>query len=207
MKHLKVAASVFFSMTVFAAVAAAQQAPVPAGCTTEDLPQAFHTGEAQGRSIVNMAWNSVNRGGRGCARVDEFAEIIRNNIHDLRVPPGSGQFLVCRFAGLGTGARDRVVEVTNECVNECCQSGQAAARINAELYCSLSIAIGGLSLDLFLTRRPVRTCGFSFQGCCGGEFINSTENFGGGVCRPYTQEPYTPVWRQWEYNGCAYEAR
>jgi hypothetical protein len=192
-------------MTVAAADAHAEaNSDVPVSCrATAGTVSAYRTGLRTGKTIVSSAWNRV----RDCDRVDYFLEVVEGNVSRLTLPANPSTSTVCRYTGTADGVYSELENLYGTCADQCFLDGEMAGALSGEIYCELSIALGGLvAADDFL-RGPVQVCGLSFEIGCDSAFIDTTVDYSNedGVCRPYTEEEFFAVWDQARNNQCAYE--
>lgn len=197
------AASVGILIVGLGFVGESMAATPPSSCNTPRLRRGFHAGVASGHSLVQMSWNAVN----DCDRLEDFADIVMNNIDSVSIPPESSDYVICRVEGIMQGAEEEVDAVWKQCEGDCAQEGRLIAQIGGRLYCELSIRLNGLALADDILRRPVRTCGVFFQVACDSEFLGFTQRYSNpsGRCYPYTVGPFEPVFRQARHNQCVYE--
>jgi hypothetical protein len=169
--------------------------------------RAYLLGVDSGKSLVNRAWASVN----DCDRIETFADIVTANV-DAYTLTGSSRYVICRYTGLVDGVFEQLDAVWAGCDSQCCLEGEVIGELSANLYCELSILLGGLVAPDDFVRGPVYTCGFEFQQCCDGAFVGTTaryvgEDFAGRPtqCSTYTSGEYYEVWNGTRALECAYE--
>jgi len=199
--HLAIVSTV---LALMAAEASASPPPIPATCNATTQGQnAYKTGLRLGERIVQTAWNRVN----DCDRLEYFLMIVEDNVGRLTLPPNPSTSTVCRYTGTVDGVYNMLDSLYGTCADECFLDGEFAGGLSGEVYCELSIALGGLEeADNFL-RGPVQVCGFNFEVGCDSAFIATTISYGNsdGVCEPFTLGEFFAVWDQARNNQCAYE--
>jgi hypothetical protein len=180
-------------------------APVPPACAaTTSASSAYRTGLRLGERTVNSAWDNVRR---DCGRVDQFMDIIDSSLTRLTLPAGASLATVCRYAGNIDGAYGALDLLYGTCADQCFLDGEMIGALTGEIYCELSIALGGLvAADEFI-RGEVQVCGLNFEIGCDSAFIGTTLEYENtdGVCLPFTEDGFEPVWDQVRNNSCAYE--
>ena len=185
-------------------VAHAQAVPVvPPGCTGRSV-RFYQRGIEQGRGLVRAAWVGV---GQDFDMLDQFQNVIIENIERLTLPAGASDALICRYTGTVDGVYDELDALYEEVANQCFMDGEMIGEMAAEVYCELSLALGGLaSADRFL-RGPVYTCGVNFEIACDSKFMGESRAFTNalGACLPYTQGTFRQVWDDTRNNQCIYE--
>ena len=94
------------------------------------------------------------------------------------------------------------------CGAQCCREGQIIAEITGQLYCDLSIDLGGASASEFLPRPVQAFCGASFQTCCDARFSDFTQSYTsdeGQSCKAYTEGEYSSAWEEARAEQCSYD--
>lgn len=189
------------------AVTTSALADVPIGCQESNFTiRGYQSGVAMGRSLVQRAWASVN----DCDELELFTDIVVTNVQSYQIG-GASTYTICRHTGMVDGVFQELDAVWLQCDGQCCQEGQVIGELAAELYCQLSIILGGLAAPDDFVRRPVFTCGFTFETCCDTDFIGTSLSFEGFnlegelvQCLPYTQNPYVEVWNGTRELQCMY---
>lgn len=188
------------------AVAGAQ--PIPDGCKTSAVvTNAYKSGVSQGISLVQRAWANVNN----CDRLETFTDIVNQNVANYTLT-GTSAYNLCRYTGMVDGVFQQLDNVWKLCDGQCCSEGSAIGVLAAQLYCQLSILLGGLAKPDTYVRRPVLLCGFSFQMCCDADFLGTSLSYVGKdmfgapqKCEKYTEgDVYTPIWDGTRILQCAY---
>jgi hypothetical protein len=72
----------------------------------------------------------------------------------------------CRVQGVADGFLSRIVELLGQCVLDGAQWG----KFTAEMYCALSLELGGLGEGGVFVRAPAGLCGSLFQTACDGVY-------------------------------------
>jgi hypothetical protein len=199
--------------TSFTAAAAAPMSTVPPGCRDGTVTnpgraaRAYVAGMDSGKKLVTRAWSQVN----DCDALEDFADIVVENIQSYSVSSRTA-YVICRYTGLVDGAFEQLDRVWTTCDDQCCLEGEVIGQLSAELYCELSIILGGLLDPDDFVRGPVTTCGLEFQTCCDSTFIGTSRNYVGydlsgraTACLQYTQGSYQSVWTETRNLECAYE--
>ena len=176
---------------------------MPASCTGGYEEIAYNAGWTSGSNLVAMAWAMVN----DCSRIEYFEYVIKSNIDRLTVPPWASPDVACRYAGYVNGTMHAIYDIYQECEIRCYNDGTIIGEFSAKMYCDLSLAFNGLSLDDDFIRAPVQLCGYNFEFACDFTFMYVTFTYSNalGFCEPYTRDPYFEVWDQARNNQCAYD--
>jgi len=178
----------------------------PSSCQVNSfVARAYQSGFDQGIGLVDSAWLKVNN----CSHVDRFYEIIYNDIQSYTLT-GTSAYSICRYTGLTAGAFQELDAISTNCSWPCCREGTVMGKMSGEIYCQLSILLGGLAVPDDYIRRPLYRCGASFLACCSIEFVSTSKNFFAGpgntsvACLPYTDVPYYTVWDGMRESLCNY---
>lgn len=164
----------------------------------------FNGGVIKGVSLVNQAWSSPGVA-QQCDNFDKLkTELLRMfQLVMGHIPPDASLFVQCMFIGERDGAMQRVSELQSFCGIECSNEGMITGQLAADLYCGLSVALGGLGMDVDLGRGPQSTCGDAFEPACLSAF--DTESGGYDGCAPYLKNTsFENVWTQAQHNQCLY---
>jgi hypothetical protein len=178
--------------------------PIPATCAaTTAASNAYKTGLKLGERIVQTSWNRIN----DCDRVEYFLSIVEDNVSRLTLPPRSSNSTICRYTGTVDGVYGALDTLYGTCADQCFLDGEFAGELSGEVYCELSIALGGLAAADDFLRGPVQVCGFNFEIGCDSAFIDTTTSYTNtdGVCGPFTEGSFFTVWDQARNNQCAYQ--
>ena len=192
----------FVALVAVVATAGQAQAAPPANCATGLAASSYKTGQKLGKTMVKSAWHNVD----DCDRIDQFLEILEGNVSRLTLKAGASNSTVCRYTGTVDGVYEELDTLYGTCADQCFLDGEFAGQLSAEVYCELSIALGGLAeADDFL-RGPVAICGLNFEIGCDSAFIGVSLEYSNpdGVCATYTEGDYETVWDQARNNQCAY---
>ena len=150
-----------------------------------------------------MAWNGIRN---DCDRIDYFLGVIEDNVSRLTLPAHARDFVICRYTGAVDGVYEQLDNLYGECGDTCFMEGEIIGEMAGEVYCELSLALGGLEVADRFIRGPVRTCGFNFETGCDSAYMGTTINFENGLgrCEPYTINEYENVWDETRNNQCYY---
>ncbi len=205
LRVLMVVTALAVPVTAGGAIAQAAPAPEPpSSCQSFLTKRAYVSGFRSGESLVQQAYNSVN----DCSLIDEFLDIVLNDVDRLTLPTGASDYLVCRFGGIIDGVVEKAFELVGECENQCFMDGAVLGEISADAYCLLSIALDGLDTADEFIRGAVATCGFAFELGCDASFTSVTRSYVddfGFSCVEYTEGEHAEVWTQWRINQCAFD--
>lgn len=190
--------STMLCVAVVLGAGASRADDVPPGCQeSARTVRAYNSGFQQGLSLVESAWMAVD----DCDQLELFSDLVIANVENY-VLTGSSAYVVCRYTGMTDGVYAGLDEVWLQCGGDCCDEGEAIGELAAEIYCQLSILLGGLGEPDLFVRRPVWTCGFSFQTCCDSMFVGFSQDF--PECLPYTEDPYYDIWDGTRVMQCSY---
>jgi hypothetical protein len=193
-------------LTLGAAGAAQADTPIvyPPLCgTTVPIKNAYKAGLKLGEKVVQVSWNSIN----DCDQVEHFLDIVYEDVSRLTLPQNPSLATTCRYTGTVDGVYNKLDELYGTCADECFLDGQFAGELSGEVYCELSIALGGLAVADGFMRGPVAVCGFNFEVGCDSSFVALTTSYANtdGLCEPFTEGEFSDVWEQARVNQCAYE--
>lgn len=199
-------------LTLSAAVMAQTPVPPPtppSSCASGRELRFFNAGLLKGESLVNQAWNSPSIG-QSCEKFNQFRDAVKKVFLSLSVPTGWPQGVICQKDGEVAGAIARVDEIGSTCSITCGADGKFVGQMAAFLYCQLSVALGGLGMDVELLEGTTGTCTEAFTQACEETFKSVTINFKETVdstidCRPFTIDPFDDVWAQATHNQCLYD--
>ena len=200
---------------------------VPVGFTTpvEDVPEPclentstmdqYAVGYAFGGYAVDQAWQSISA---DCNQLPTFTADIKRIFNNLFLPPAPSTSFTCRYTGIFNGGIEKLHELWPLCAELCTMDGQMVGELIGQLYCSLSIAFGGLDVSrTTYCRPPTSWCSELAQTACEETYASYTPTYVdplGGTCALYTESPYTDpppmfdppltggVWGQFGFNGC-----
>jgi ElaB/YqjD/DUF883 family membrane-anchored ribosome-binding protein len=98
-------------------------------------------------------------------KINRVLERLRDQVREAwRSESSDGRR--CRVQGVTDGFLSRIVELIDQCILDGAQWG----KFTAELYCTLSIELGGLGDGGVFVRGPVGLCGDLFQQTCDGVY-------------------------------------
>lgn len=207
---MKALLSVVVGLAVTSGTGFAWAVDMPPACQGNAYTsRAFQSGYNQGVSLVEQAFASVNY---DCHRLDSVGSMMTDAVHTA-IPAGANGFLLCRYSGLVAGVFRGLDNAWAGCDADCCLEGQTTGRIAGEIYCILSILLGGLvAPDDFLPQVPPHDrCQVSSQTCCSPEFIGTSLSYlgldavGNPIqCSQYTVDPYVSVWDATRSSYCDY---
>jgi hypothetical protein len=183
---------------------AADPIDYPPNCNTSTMTRnAYKAGLKVGEKVVQVAWQSIN----DCDQVEHFLDVVGEDVDHLTLPVHPSAATVCRYTGTVDGVYNKLDALYGTCADQCFLDGQFAGELSGEVYCELSIALGGLAAADDFLRGPVAVCGFNFEVGCDSSFISVTETYANtdGLCEPFTVGEFSEVWEQARNNQCAYE--
>jgi hypothetical protein len=186
--------------------AATAYAEIPTTCASPYNSRGYVKGIASGESLAEQAWSTVNDvPGGGCDQLEYFIDIIVDDITRLTLRPTSSDYVICRYTGMVDGVYNKLDEIWSYCEINCADEGVQVGEFAAEIYCDLSIALGGLDEADQYIRGPVQICGLEFETACDFQYIETSGEYLDGQCVPYTEGDYFEVWDQTRINQCRYE--
>jgi hypothetical protein len=191
-----------FAAVLLVVATGGQAHAAPANCATGINLSQYKTGLKIGKTIVKSAWANIS----DCDRVDYFLDVVLVKVSRLTLKEGASNATVCRYTGTADGVYEELDTLYGTCADQCFIDGEFAGSLSAEIYCELSIALGGLvEADDFL-RGPVAICGLNFEIGCDSAFIATSVDYANadGECLAYTEGEYETVWDQARNNQCAY---
>jgi hypothetical protein len=173
-------------------------------CSTGAKKTQYNTGKKLAEMIVKQAWLTV---GEDPLRFDEMADAVRESvttaIEKLQTQNPS-DLVLCRAKGLSQGVCDALGAVQDGVEGVCLLDGEIWGELSADLYCSLSIAFGGLDVVGLLPAAPVDTlCGQSFVEGCQDSFADFST--GTPECVDFTVGGFVAVWTETQTNMCVFE--
>jgi len=191
---------------------------IPEPCRVNSRTQdQYRAGYQFGGLAVDQAWNTINQ---DCNQVGQFIEDVGRIFRNLSLPSNPSIDFTCRHAGLFNGGINQLEGLWPLCEELCMTDGQQVGALVGQLYCDLSIALGGL--DLAATtycRPPTSWCSEVAQSACEQEYTSFTPaytNVLGDACKLFTEGMFTQpppefppsspliggVWGQFGFNGC-----
>ncbi len=160
----------------------------PPGCQEPRLQKGYVTGLDLGARLTRQAWASLN----DCGQLPRFSEILKDNLRAF-TPNATSEFIVCRYLGMNDGALAELHNVwSTTCGAECCSEGQAIGALSANLYCTLSVALQGVTDPGRFFPRQVNVCQ-GFAECCSDAFTKVSQL--DPICQQYTAAAYFPYWQ------------
>lgn len=182
----------------------------PDGCRDSGASRngrAYQQGKSAGDALVQAAWKQL----KSCTKMRTVAELVRAGLKAVR-PSSNARAGICLYAGAIDGVFAGLDRVWSSCTSQCCQEGEIIGQMSGELYCDLSILLGGLGEPEQFIRGPVDSCGADFQLCCDAKFIDTTRRYSArgadgktAQCLPYTRGDHQQVWSDTRALECAYE--
>lgn len=153
---------------------AAQASPsglsVPSKCTAKALHmQKYQQGASKGTQRADELFASseiAQNPDKLRKKIDRVLHKLSDHIYEaIRNDSSDGR--KCRVQGVADGFISRIVQLLGQCILDGAQWGQ----FSANLYCDLSLQLGGLGAsDELFVRAPVGLCGTMFQGACDGVY-------------------------------------
>jgi cysteine-rich repeat protein len=178
---------------------------IPEICQTSDQNiQFYNLGFLKGGNLVDQAWNAIDQDCNALVEDTFFKTIILNLIYGMSLPPDATERVACHFYGSIAGIVARLLELEEECLEQCVLDGQFVGEFAAVMYCELSIALGGLSLADDLIEGILSLCGAAMVPACENTFetVAATyETISLESCAPYVD---TEVYDQAKHNQCVY---
>jgi hypothetical protein len=202
MRLLK-AFSIVALVGVFLATSEAMAA-APAQCAAGRELRMYNGGLLKGASLVNSAWASKDVQ-QQCSNFDTFRTVVLDTfaLALSKIPTGAPVSTQCMFIGESDGAKARVEQLRATCEQTCAVDGELIGQMAAILYCDLSIALGGLGMDVDLTGF-VSTCGDAFEPACETAFTDQAKEV--VECAPYLAgTTFDAVYLQAQHNQCLFE--
>lgn len=215
--------SVFVSLA-FAGSASAQSVPLLCSAKPAQVAK-YNNGLAAGQQKAETFFASTEIAKspkKVQAKIARVLERLHQHIRDAMTGEvGLGKR--CRVQGVADGFLGRLAQLVGQCIIDGGTWGQFAA----ELYCELSMELGGLAQAEGFVRTPVGLCGTLFQQVCdnvygyvateGAESISpSVKTFlqSRGVsvsiyqtCAEFTEGTFEDVFESSRAVDCAYGAR
>jgi len=150
-----------------AANSAAALAPptVPAACTDARNSKGWTSGRASGESRLTSVWKS-SAVHQSLDALSDNLPVILTSLETAMIGLAQGveptPYVQCRAQGYAEGFLYKLNQLFGQCVLDGADWGQFAANV----YCSLSIDLGGLASDSLFVRAPVGLCGNLFEFTC-----------------------------------------
>jgi hypothetical protein len=197
---------------------------VPNECKDSRNSKGWTSSRASGESRVNSVWKSAAVG-QNLDNLSDRLPVLLDGLEQTMISLAGGQdvtqYVRCRAQGYVDGFIYRLNQLFGQCVLDGADWGQFAAN----LYCSLSLELGGLGDQTLLIRAPVGLCGNLFEVTCedlyryvgleGDYSIQPTvasylqvsgftpEPFQG--CAEFAEDTFLSVFEQSLHNDCSYE--
>lgn len=160
---------------LFSASASAQQLPnepglpaapvLPSECSITRDANAWKAGKTAGESRINSVWKSTAVG----QDLDKLGDLLPNILDSvqqyLTALTGTNQptlNIKCRAQGYTEGFLFGLNKLFKQCVLDGADWGQFAS----DVYCRLSVELGGLGSDGFFVRAPAGLCANRFEFTC-----------------------------------------
>lgn len=138
----------------------------PSVCASDSRNKTgYNTSVTAGSSRINAVWNSatVNHNlDNLSAQYDTLMSALSHQVASLVGTSAITQYTKCRAQGYIDGYIFRLFQLFGQCVGDGADWGQ----FTANLYCDLSLSIGGLGSDDLIIRTPVQLCGNLFELSC-----------------------------------------
>ncbi|HVK68650.1 MAG TPA: hypothetical protein VM694_29525 [Polyangium sp.] len=189
----------------FGGEASAQPGQPPRACRGAEERGAFEEGRAPGRALARGVADEAR-----CAHLELVAERVLRKARRLRPPRGfrKNRDAACKHAGNVVGVIEELHGIWARCGAACCREGQLIAEITGQLYCDLSIDLGGIDADEFIPRPVQAFCGEAFQTCCDARFSEFTRAYTddeGQSCKAYTEGEFSSAWEDARGEQCSYD--
>jgi hypothetical protein len=172
-------------------------------CSTGAKKAQYNTGKKLAGSIVAQAWASSDQDPLG---FEDFAATVRGVVTtaiEKLQSQNPSDLVLCRAKGLAQGLCDALGDIQDEVEGICLLDGEMWGELSADLYCSLSIAFGGLDVVGLLPAAPLSICGQSFEEGCQDTFADLTT--GSDECFDFTAGSFIPVFEESQHNMCVFE--
>jgi hypothetical protein len=138
---------------------------VPAECTEARDSKGWTAGRAAGESRLAAVWKSAAVHQNLDSLSDNLPVILSSLEAALTGLAGGAEptrYVQCRAQGYAEGFLYKLNQLFGQCVLDGADWGQFSANV----YCSLSIDLGGLGADSLFVRAPVGLCGNLFEFTC-----------------------------------------
>lgn len=200
-------------------------AGVPATCSAKPArAQKYQTGLSKGTQKADELFASSEIA-KNPQRLQKKISRVLERLHDQvldawRSESSDGRR--CRVQGVIDGFLSRITALIGQCILDGAQWGQ----FTAQMYCSLSLELGGLGDGGVFVRGPVGICGDLFQTTCDGVYSYvasegktklpatvsrfcsdrniSVSPYAG--CYPYTTGNYASIFANSRATDCAFVA-
>jgi hypothetical protein len=178
-------------------------ADAPDECLSGRNNRMYNLGVRKGRNLAQQAFHSTDVDA-DCDNVDAFQEAILDAIDtvSLATPPSTAS--LCHFKGTIDGLLAELEDIQDECGlggPSCFLEGEFIGQVSAQLYCELSIALGGLAYpDEEFLPGPVDDCDADFEAGCQQAF-GVTAN-ADAECVEFTEHPFDGVFEDTRDNQC-----
>jgi len=138
---------------------------VPAQCTDARDSKGWTSGRAAGEARLTAVWKSTAVH-QNLDSLSDNLPVILSSLETALTGLAGGQaptqYVQCRAQGYTEGFLYKLNQLFGQCVLDGADWGQFAANV----YCSLSIDLGGLGTDSLFVRAPVGLCGNLFEFTC-----------------------------------------
>lgn len=152
-----------WSLRASAQVASSQPAP-PSQCSARRPAEKFRNGVAAGIQAADkfFAASDVARDPKKLKRkLNRVLDRLHDHVYQV-ITSDAADGRRCRVQGIADGFLYRLAALLGECVLDGAQWGQ----FTANLYCDLSIELGGLGSQDGFYRAPAGLCGTTFERVC-----------------------------------------
>jgi hypothetical protein len=157
------ASQMAWSLSTSAQVASSQPSP-PAQCSARRPAERFRNGVTAGIQAADKFF-AASDVGRDPKKLKRKLNRVLDRLHDQVYQVITSDFADgrrCRVQGIADGFLYRLAALLGECVLDGAQWGQ----FTANLYCDLSIELGGLGSQDGFYRAPAGLCGTTFERVC-----------------------------------------
>lgn len=196
---------------------------LPSECSARRDSTAWTSGRSGGESRVNSIWKStaVNQDLDNLSdQLPQILEALEQYLTSLSMGQTPTTYIKCRAQGYTEGFLFALNKLFKACVLDGANWGQFAA----DVYCRMSIELGGLGEETLFLRAPIGLCGNLFEYTCEdsyryvskeGDFsitpiVQSYLDQEGIVLEPYpgcgiyTDDEYLSTFEAALHNDCTY---
>lgn len=196
---------------------------VPAQCVDARDSKGWTAGRAAGEARLTAVWKSTAVH-QNLDSLSDNLPVVLSSLETALTGLAGGveptRYVQCRAQGYAEGFLYKLNQLFGQCVLDGADWGQFAANV----YCSLSIDLGGLGSDSLFVRAPVGLCGNLFEFTCEDTFrfvgtegatpvspvVASYLNAQGFVldpfpgCAPYSDGEWLESFETSLHNDCTY---
>lgn len=210
-----------WSLQTSAQVASSQPAP-PSQCSARRPADKFRSGVAAGIQAADkfFAASDVGRDPKKLKRkLNRVLDRLHDHVYQV-ITSDAADGRRCRVQGIADGFLHRLATLLGECILDGAQWGQ----FTANLYCDLSIELGGLGNQEGFYRAPAGLCGTTFEQVCDNVYTHVATEATTPIpqqvshfvsnrsitlipypgCRPYTEANFATIFAAALNLDCAY---